>query len=69
MKSWDRTVKQIVHEAHMTGALDVLRAVLDCFDMEPEHECMAKSWASRMWSDPETFSEFVRNAQEAREGR
>jgi hypothetical protein len=64
--TWDKTVKQIVHEAHMKGALDVLRAVLDCFDMEPDHSCMARTWAEQMYRDPTSFDEFVRQARETR---
>jgi hypothetical protein len=66
--SWDKTVRQIVRESHQAGALDVLRAVLDQFDLEPEAVCLARSWAERMYRDPDSFNQFIRDSQAAREG-
>lgn len=68
MKGWDRTVKQIIRTAHQEGCMDVLRAVLDEFEKDP-HVCVARDWAERMWQDPEAFADFVRDSQNAREGR
>lgn len=69
MKGWDKTVAQIVREAHTAGCMDTLRAILDCFDMEPDHSCMARTWAEQLYRDPETFNQFVRDSQARREDR
>ena len=65
--AWDRTVRQIVHDSHREGCWDLLRALLD--HAEPEHECQALEWAYRLYRDPQSFNEFVRDAQIAREGK
>ena len=67
--TWDKTVRQIVSEAHQGGAWDLLRALLDRADHEPGHECQALEWARRLYADPTAFSDFIRDSQKAREGR
>ena len=70
--SWETetwaTVKQIGRNAHAAGCLDVLRAVLEQFELEPDHYCLARSWAERMYRDPNSFQQFVSDSQAAREG-
>lgn len=66
---WDKTVQQIVREAHSEGAWDLLRRVLDHAEQEPGHECQTVEWARRLYRDPEAFSEFVHDCQRVRESR
>lgn len=64
--AWDKTIRQHVRDSHASGAWDLLRALLD--HSEPEHECQALEWARRLYRDPETFNQFVRDSQAEREG-
>ena len=68
MRRTDRTVAQIFRDAHESGVLDLLHALLDHFEQEPDHHvCLTREWAERLYRDPTALKAFVHDAQRRRE--
>lgn len=66
--SWPKTVKQIFRDSHEAGVLDLLHAVLNKFEEEPDHHaCQTREWAERLYRDPELLKAFVHDCQRRRE--